>query len=516
MLLRFYLALAIVLSVGGFVFAQELPRRGPETKPSEGKQAGKDEKQPGTDRLSVTEHEITVAGKILKYRATVGTIAMKDEAGKHKCDLFFVAYEKLPAAEDPATRPITYVFNGGPGAAAVWLHLGTAGPKRVKFAENGEALPPPSTLVDNEQTWLAATDLVFIDPVNTGYSRPAPGEDAKQFYGVENDLKWVGEFVRLYTTRYQRWASPKFLAGESYGTTRASALAGYLLEDTGIALNGIVLISSVLDFATIGPRENNDLPYALWLPSYTAVAGYHNKLPKELKYDVPGAVRQAEKWVREQYIGALAQGDSLGRTKREEIAAALVKYTGLSADIVDKANLRISPFTFEAALLENERKVVGRFDGRLTGYDPRPLDRQPAFDPSLDAYRGAYGGTFNAYVRRELKFESDLNYQVLNGLEEWNFGPPGGGPLYVADRLRACMSAEPRMKVMFAEGYHDLATPWLATRYTIEHMNLSPELRANISEHQYDGGHMMYHRLESLKKLNADVKEFIQSASTTR
>jgi carboxypeptidase C (cathepsin A) len=506
--------LPILLCLCGLTFAQERPQRhGPETKPSEGKQAGKDEKAAGADHLSVTEHEITVAGKILKYRATAGTIAMKDEAGKHKCDLFFVAYEKLPAAEDPSTRPITYVFNGGPGAAAVWLHLGTAGPKRVKLAENGEALPPPSTLVDNDETCLAATYLVFIDPVNTGYSRPAPGEDAKQFYGVENDLKWVGEFVRLYTTRYQRWASPKFLAGESYGTTRASALAGYLLEDSGIALNGIVLISSVLDFATISPRENNDLPYALWLPSYTAVAGYHKKLPKELQDDVPAAIKQAEKWAREEYMGALAQGDSLSRMKREEIAAALVKYTGLSADVVDKANLRINPFTFQATLLENERKVVGRFDGRLTGYDPNPLDRRPSFDPSLDAYRGAYGGSFNAYVRRELKFESDLNYQVLNGLEEWNFGPPGGGPLYVADRLRACMAAEPKMKVMFAEGYHDLATPWLATRYTIEHMNLSPELRANISEHQYDGGHMMYHRLDSLKKLNADVKEFIESAT---
>src|SRR4051794_24415351 len=286
MTLRCILVVAVLLAPCALVFAQDKPRqRGPETKPADTK-SGKDEKQAGADHLSVTEHEITVAGKPLRYRATAGTIAMKDEAGKHKCDLFFVAYDKLPLAEDPSTRPITYIFNGGPGAAAVWLHLGTAGPKRVKLAEGGEALPAPSKLVDNDHTWLAATDLVFIDPVNTGYSRPAPGEDAKQFYGVENDLRWVGEFVRLYTTRYQRWASPKFLAGESYGTTRAAALSGYLLEETGIALNGIVLVSSVLDFATLGPRENNEMPYALWLPSYTAVAGYHKKLPKELQADV--------------------------------------------------------------------------------------------------------------------------------------------------------------------------------------------------------------------------------------
>jgi carboxypeptidase C (cathepsin A) len=495
--------LIVILSllVAEPLFAEEKPHTQPAT-------------QPGADKLSVTEHEIKAAGGVaLKYRATAGTLALKDDAGKHKADVFFVAYEKLPVAEDASTRPVTFVFNGGPGAAAVWLHLGTAGPRRLKLTDNGEVPPPPSKLVDNEHTWLTASDLVFIDPVNTGYSRPAPGEDAKQFYGVENDVKWVAQFVRLYTTRYQRWGSPKFLAGESYGTTRAAALSGYLLGDSGISLNGIILVSSVLDFATLGPRENNDLPYALYLPSYTAVAGYHKKLPEDLQRDVPGAIRQAEQWARTDYVTALAQGTSLSDDKRAAAEAALAKFTGLSADVIGKANLRVTPAVFEAALLEDQRKVVGRFDGRLTGYDPRPLDRQPAFDPSLDAFRGAYGGAFNAYVRRELKYESDLNYAVLSGIEPWDYGPSGSGPLYVADRLRATMAATPSMKVMFAGGYHDLATPYLAARHTIDHMNLSPELRANVSERVYEGGHMMYHRLETLKKLNGDIERFIEAAA---
>lgn len=471
--------------------------------------------QPGSDRLIITEHELRlVGGKSLKYRATAGTLAMKDDAGKHKADLFSVAYEKLPLASDPATRPVTFVFNGGPGAASVWLHVGTAGPQRIDLTEAGEVPPPPNRLVDNEFTWLADTDLVFIDPVNTGYSRPAPGEDPKQFYGVENDVKWVGHFIRLWTTRNARWGSPKFLAGESYGTTRAAALSGYLQESTAISLNGIILVSAVLDFSTLWPSEGRDVPYVVYLPTYTAVAGHHKKLPPDFQRDVPAAIREAEKWARTEYVAALAQGDSLPAEKRQSIAKSLASFTGIPADIIDKANLRIGPSLFRALLLENDRKTVGRFDGRLTGYDSTPLDRDPEFDPSLSAFLGAYGGSFNAYVRRELKFESDLTYEVLNDVGPWDFSVPGGGHLYVADRLRAAMAGTPGLKVFVAGGYHDLATPYLATRYTLDHMKLSPELRANVTEIIYNGGHMMYHRRETLKKLNGDVATFIRSATT--
>jgi carboxypeptidase C (cathepsin A) len=515
---------AILVAPVGPIRAQHEPEgeKPPQSQPSkdskdsrDGKdnKDGKDGKHAGTDKLSVTEHEISAAGKPLKYRATAGTMAMKDDAAKHKADVFFVAYEKLPADEDRSARPITFVFNGGPGAAAVWLHIGTAGPKRLKLTDNGEVPPPPNAVVDNEFTWLSASDLVFIDPVNTGFSRPAPGEDAKQFFGVEKDVHWVGEFVRLYTTRNKRWSSPKFLAGESYGTTRAAALSGHLLGEIGLNLNGIILVSSVLDFSTLRPSERNDLPYALFLPSYTAVAGYHKKLPAEMQEDLPAAIHRAEQWARTDYVAALSLGDALPAEKRKSIAEALARFTGLPADVIDKGNLRISPEVFQGTLLEDDRKAVGRFDGRLTGYDPNPLDREPAFDPSLSAFLGAYGGAFNAYVRDDLKFESDLNYHVLNNLESWDFGPPGSGPLYVADRLRRTIAATPNLKVLFAGGYHDLATPYLAARHTIDHMVLSPELRKNITEINYEGGHMMYHRLESLKKLNADVATFIRNAA---
>lgn len=489
----------------------------PANAPAPPKPDGKKQEQPqaGADRLSVTEHEIkTAGGHALPYRTTAGTLAMKDEAGKHKADVFFVAYEKMPAGEDPSTRPVTFVFNGGPGAAAVWLHIGTAGPKRLKLTENGEVMPPPHALVDNEHTWLTASDLVFIDPVNTGYSRAAQGEDPQQFFGVENDVRWVADFIRLYTTRYQRWASPKFLAGESYGTTRSAMLSEHLLDRLGVSLNGIVLVSSVLDFATLRPGNGNDMPYALYLPSYTATAGYHKKLPPELQKDVPGAIRKAEQWALAEYVPALALGEALPAERRAAVARELAMYTGLPVSLVEKSDLRIDPSLFRATLLEDAGRVIGRFDGRLTGYDPDPLDRNPEFDPSLSAFLGAYSGAFNAYARRELNFESDLSYEVLTDrVHPWNFGPPGSGHLYVADNLRGAMTKNPHLKVLVAGGYHDLATPYFATRFTLAHMDLGAELRGNVTETLYQGGHMMYHRLESLKQLNGDVTSFILAAS---
>jgi carboxypeptidase C (cathepsin A) len=510
--MSFRTALPLSLVLPCLVYAQPAPPAQPATKPNEKQQ--QQQQPPGaTDRLSVTEHELKTAdGQALRYRATAGTMAMKDEAGKHKADLFFVAYEKFPVGEAPTARPITFVFNGGPGAAAVWLHVGTAGPKRLKLTDAGEVPPPPNVLVDNEYTWLTATDLVFIDPVNTGYSRPAPGEDPQQFFGVENDVRWVADFIRTYTTRYERWASPKFLAGESYGTTRSAMLSEHLLDRLGISLNGIILVSSVLDFSTLRPGEGNDIPYALFLPTYTATAGYHKKLPPELQKDVPAAIARAEQWALSEYVPAMAQGDALPPEKRATIARDLAAYTGLPVAVVEKSNLRIDPSLFRAALLEDAGRVVGRFDGRLSGYDPETLDRNPEFDPSLSAFLGAYSGAFNDYARRVLKFESDLNYEVLTDrVHPWNFGPAGNGHLYVADQLRGAMIKSPYLKVMIASGYHDLATPYFATRFTVNHMKLGPALRGNVSESLYEGGHMMYHRLESLRKLNGDVANFVRT-----
>lgn len=461
-------------------------------------------------KASVTEHELKIEGNALKYKATAGTLAMKDEAGKSKADMFFVAYEKLG---DEGGRPITFVFNGGPGAAAVWLHLGTAGPKRVDLTEIGEVPPPPHTVVDNPDTWLRFTDLVFIDPVGTGFSRPAQGEDPKQFFGVEQDIASMGDFIRLYTTRYQRWNSPKFLAGESYGTTRAAALSEYLMDRLGIGLNGIVFISTVLNFQTLDFGPETDLPYPLYLPSYTANAWYHKKLSPELQKDREAAVKESRDWALGEYAAALAKGDALSDAERTKVEEKLARLTGLPTDIVHRADMRIDLNLFRSTLLRDSRQLIGRFDGRITGYDPDAGSPSAEFDPSLPGYLTTYTSAFNTYVRQELKYESDLPYEVLTGrVRPWDYGPAGNGYLYVANRLRNAMIKDPYLKVMFASGYYDLATPFFATDYTVNHLSVGPTLRKNISQTYYDGGHMMYHNRADLKKLGSDIGHFMEQS----
>ncbi len=378
-----------------------------------GDKAGKsDEPKPleGTvEKAAVTHHEIMVDGQKLTYRATAANMPMKDENGKLKANVFFVAYEKetpadqsaaphpgetaaskpadaaatQPACKDPEHRPIMFLFNGGPGSAAVWLHLGAVGPRRVALHEDGSPLPPPYRLEDNPSTWLDATDLVFIDPVGTGFSRAAEGEKNDQFYGVKEDIAWVADFIRLYTTKYERWLSPKFLAGESYGTTRAAGLSGYLLDRYGIALNGIAFISTVLEFQTLQPRDGNDLPYPLYLPTYTAVAWYHKKLPADLQADLAKALQEVEQWSTTTYGPALARGLGLGAAERRAVVERLARYTALQPAFIERANLRINPFSFQKELLGTERKIIGRFDARIAGYDPDPVSPWPGYDPSL-------------------------------------------------------------------------------------------------------------------------------------
>ncbi|QOV89097.1 S10 family peptidase [Humisphaera borealis] len=482
--------------------------------PEEKRTDGKSDKN-----LSVTEGQITIAGKPVKYTATAGTYPLKEDGGKTKADLFFIAYEKHPrpaTADEAAKRPITFVFNGGPGAASVWLHLGTAGPVRVKLSDKGEALPPPYKTVENEFSWLAATDMVFIDPVGTGYSRAAAGEDGKQFYGVEEDLRWVAEFIRLYTTRNLRWPSPKFLAGESYGTTRAAGLSNHLLQRQGIALNGVILISTVLNFQTLSFGNGNDLPYMLFLPTYTATAHYHGKLPEDLQKDLKAALKESEAFAVGPYASILARGASATADERTEAVKKLARLTGLSESVVRKADLRIDSDLFRKSLLLDEQKVVGRFDSRLTGYDPDSLERGSDHDPSFNQFFAAYAGAFNDYARRTLKYESDLQYDVLTGrVQPWNFGRAGNGYLNVADDLERAMRLSPHTKLMVASGHYDLATPYLGAAYTLRQMKLSESLRKNITETFYPGGHMLYHEASGLKQLQADVTKFIEAATGT-
>jgi len=481
--------------------------------PAKGADAPPDQHKESADRLSVTEGQITIKGQPLKYKATAGHLLVKDDAGKAKAEMFFVAYEKQPS-EEPIRRPITFVFNGGPGAAAVWLHLGTAGPKHVALNHDGDAPSPPYHLEDNPHTWLTATDLVFIDPVGTGYSRAVAGEKPEQFYGVEEDIRSVADFIRLYITRNSRWLSPKFLAGESYGTTRAAGLSEHLLERDGIALNGIVLISSVLDFRTIQFHGGNELPYPLYLPSYTAIARHFKKLPVDLQNaDLEKTLKEVEQWATHEYLDALIAGSSLTAPERKAIAARLSRYIGLPQDYIERSDLRVDPGAFRKELLAGEHKVLGRFDARIAGFNPDPLSEHADYDPSLPAYLAAYTATFSDYVSRTLKFTTDRSYDVLSGrVNPWNFGPAGNGYLDVAPSLSSAMMKNPQMKVMFCNGSADLATPYLAAKFTIRQMKLSDALRANITHHVYTGGHMLYHYQPSLELLGADVRTFIHDA----
>ncbi len=356
--------------------------------------------------------------------------------------------------------------------------------------------------------------MVFIDPVGTGYSRPAPGEKREEFYGVHEDISSVGEFIRLYITRNDRWLSPKFLIGESYGTTRAAGLSAHLL-DQGISLNGIVLISSVLDFRTIQFNGGNELPYPLYMPSYTAVAHHFKKLPADLQSaDLDKTLKEVEQWATHDYLHALIAGSSLPADQRRAIVERLARYTGLPAAYIEKSNLRINPGAFRKELLSKEQQVIGRFDARIAGFNPNPQSEGADYDPSVAAYLAAYTATFNDYARRTLKFDTDRSYDVLSGrVHPWNFGSAGNGFLDVAPSLQDAMIKSPHMKVMFCNGSADLATPYLAADYTIRQLRLNDALRANISHRTYIGGHMIYHYHPSLEKLGEDIRTFIHDAA---
>jgi carboxypeptidase C (cathepsin A) len=454
-------------------------------------------------RLSVTQHEMTLDGKPFKYRATAGPLTMKDESGKAKANIFFVAYDTQAA--DLTTRPITFLFNGGPGAAAIWLHLGGCGPKCVDLDDGGVPVGPPYKLIDNPATWMRGSDLVFVDPVSTGYSRPAPGEDPKQFHGVQEDLASCAEFIRVYITKYHRWGSPIYLAGESYGTTRVSALSGYLADHDGIAVNGITLISSVLDFKTLEGGPNNDLPFEMYLPSYAAVAWYHKKLEPEYQADLQKTIDAARKFTTDEYAPAMLKGASLTPEQRTHLIKQLSAFTSLPEDLIDRDNLRIGPGQFEKQVLGDGHKIVGRYDGRITGWDPEAARGGPSYDPSFTDYLSAYTSCFNQYIRDDLKFESDLPYEALTGkVQPW---PEDN--LYVIDDLQNAMLQNPHMRVQFISGYYDLATPFFSADYTINRMVVSPAVRENISHIYFPSGHMIYHNRESSKKMQEAEDKFV-------
>ncbi len=418
----------------------------------------------------------------------------------------------LDNPSNPRRRPLMFSFNGGPGSSSVWLHLGAIGPKRVKMLTQGEMPAPPFELVDNEFTWLERTDLVFIDPVGTGFSRPAKKELGKKFWGVRGDIESVAEFIRLYLTRNERWTSPLFLVGESYGTTRASGLSGYLV-DRGIALNGIVLVSSVLNFQTLEFTRGNDLPYVLYLPSYTATAWFHRKLAPELEQDLEKTLREVEQWAGTGYATALARGDQLTAPERAAAIDRLARYTGLSRTYIENSDLRIKQWNFCKELLRDEKRTVGRLDSRFKGIDVSGVSDSPDYDPSEAAIRPPFTSNFNSYIRTELGYKSDKEYYILGGgFRQWEWGSAGEGFPDTSAALRTAFVKNPYMKLFVASGHFDLATPFFATEYTLSHLGLEPSLKGNISTGEYDAGHMMYIHSESLARLKRDVTAFLDNA----
>jgi carboxypeptidase C (cathepsin A) len=478
-----------------------------------------------TDRIVETHHAVTIGGREIRYTVTTGTMVLREESEKkgdkegesegHKprAEMFFVAYTR-DGAGDAGTRPVTFSFNGGPGSSSVWLHLGVLGPRRVDMDEVGNLPSPPFRLVENEHSLLDDSDLVFIDPVSTGYSRPVPGEKAKDFHNFKKDVESVGDFIRLYTSRYRRWTSPKFLIGESYGTTRAAALSGYLQDRLGMYLNGIMLVSVVLEFQTIDFQTSNEMPYVVYVPAYAATAWYHRRLAPDLQGDLQATLREAETFALEEYAPALLKGDSLPPADRARVAAKLARLTGLSQEYVERANLRIEIMRFTKELLRDERRTVGRLDSRYIGIDRDAAGETPSHDPSMSNIMGPYTAVFNDYVRGDLAFESDLPYEILSFKtnEAWRFQEHENRFLDVGETLRQSMTANPYLKVFVASGYFDLATPYFATTVTMNRLGLDPSLRGNVSMAWYEAGHMMYVHQPSLAQMKLDLAKFVRSA----
>ena len=489
----------------------------------------------------VTAHSMTVGGKTLKYHVTAGYIVLKEEEGKPfvkgaeqkppaepkeaeanrtkdglkaKAKIFYIAYT-LDEAGDPATRPVTFAFNGGPGSSSVWLHMGSMAPRRANLTDDGEAPPPPYQLVDNESTWLDKTDLVFLDPVSTGFSRTVTKEDPKQFHGLKEDVASVGDFMRLYVSRNSRWLSPKFILGESYGTTRAAGLSDYLQNRYGLYFNGIILVSSALNFQSLEFTPQNTEPYVDFLPSFASTAWYHKKLPADLQSKtVAEVVDAARAFAGNEFAVALARGDRLPPADVTRLAGQISRFTSLPTNYIVQRKLRVKDGQFFLQLLRDEGKVVGRFDSRFTGLRYEPGTEDGEYDPSDEAVNGPLSAAFNDYVRRELKFESDLPYELIADVEPWNFGSAAEGFPNTAEDLRRAMTRNPYLKVWVTCSYYDLATPFFGAENVVSGMNLEPAIRANLRFTYYESGHMLYIHKPSRVKFKDDFLAFLKDATS--
>lgn len=466
---------------------------------------------------SVTHHTLAIDGRTIHYTATAGNLLIRDSKNKPNGSMFYVAYTEDGAAAE--SRPVTFLYNGGPGSSSVWLHMGSFAPMRIETASPKATPPAPYKLVPNQYSLLDVSDLVFVDAMGTGFSRPVDKGTLKDFLGVDQDVRAFNHFIARYLTVNQRWNSPKFLIGESYGTTRSAALA-YSLEESGISLNGVVLISSILNYNDLS--SGLDLNYIGDLPSFAAIAWYHNKLQNK-PADLKTFLNQVRTYAQGPYAQALWQGDNLSTTDEDKVAQQLSQMTGVSARFWKEANLRVSASNFRKELMRGDRRILGRYDARFEGIDSKAIGVTPDYDPSDTGIGGAFVAAFHNYLSKDLKYTTDESYKATAyGPEfqwDWKHTAPDGDHQRwpdVAVDLAAAMRENPHLKVFSANGYFDLATPFFKTEFDLSHMQLDPSVRKNIRMAYYPSGHMIYLNVDALKQLKSDLAQFYSSAETTQ
>ena len=480
-------------------------------KPAEPKKADADKDEKPKEKAG----HVTLGGTVLNYLAQTGTIPVLKEDGTKLANVFYVYYAATDAdgrrlaSRDP-NRPVMFCFNGGPGASAVWLHLGGLGPRRVDLAPEGLTPASFARAVENPHSILDAVDLVFVDPVSTGLSRVAKGEKVEQFLGVEEDIRSVGEFVRLFTTREQRWASPKYLCGESYGVLRVAGMANYLQSKHGLFSEGLVMLSGLVDFQTILSHRGNDLPYVLFLPTMTATAHYHGKLSGELQANLEQAVAESRAFAQGEYATALLQGNDLPEAARKQIADRLARLTGIPAADVLRQELRVDPGFFRKALLRDANRVVGRFDARVLGQDNAPGELRSGYDPSYTNISGGFASAINNYIRGELGYESDHPYHILNHSLPWRWHNYENRYVSTGEQLAQAIQDNPRMRVLVLCGRRDLAVPEDSMRYSVSHLPIPEASRPNVRFSLYESGHMMYLYRPDAEKLRKDLVDFVR------
>ena len=464
--------------------------------------------------VTTTHNSVVVSGKKIDYTTNSGYLMLQNDTGKLIAKVFFTYYKK--DGEESGKRPITFTFNGGPGSSSVWLHMGGLGPKRVALKDDGTSSGPPYQYINNEYSWLDKTDLVFIDPVSTGYSRAAYGESAKQFHGYIEDISSMGSFINHFLSRYQRWGSAKYLAGESYGTTRAAGLSKFLQDRYRIYLNGIFLISAVLNFGTNDYYVGNDLPRALYIPSYTAAAWYHKKLAPALQVDLKKALKESEEFALGVYASALLKGGWMTDAEKDAIAEKMSYYTGLSKEYCLQSNLRVEEGRFYKELRRKDGLTIGRLDARFTGRDIDDVAESNSFDPSFANIDGPFTAAINDYFQKELNINEEKGYNIFGDVRPWNYNNVQNQFLNVAESLRDAMAKNPALKVYVGFGYYDFATPYFTAKYDIEHMFLRPEQRKNVQSYFYESGHMYYIHKPSLVQFKKDVDQFFDFSKSNQ